>query len=94
MVFMIESQIAYILDVLKTMDAEGLRQVEVRPEAQRAFVDGVRLSIRSTVWTRGGCTSWCLDARGRKTALWPSFMFRFRRLTRRFNPAEYRTLAM
>ena len=94
MVFMIESQIAYILDALKTMDAHGLRQVEVRPEVQRAFVDGVRSSMRNTVWTRGGCTSWYLDAQGRNTTLWPSFTFRFRQLTRRFDPAEYQTLAM
>jgi cation diffusion facilitator CzcD-associated flavoprotein CzcO len=94
MVFMIESQIAYILDALKTMDAEGLRQVEVRPEVQRAFVDGVRSSMRNTVWTRGGCTSWYLDAQGRNTTLWPSFTFRFRQLTRRFDRSQYRTVAM
>jgi cation diffusion facilitator CzcD-associated flavoprotein CzcO len=94
MVFMIESQIAYILDALRTMDAEGLRQVEVRPEVQRAFVDGVRSSMRNTVWTRGGCTSWYLDSEGRNTTLWPSFTFRFRRLTRRFDQSEYQTLAM
>lgn len=94
MVFMIESQIAYILDALKTMDAEGLRQVEVRPEVQRAFVDGVRSSMRNTVWTRGGCTSWYLDSQGRNTTLWPSFTFRFRQLTRRFDRSQYRTVAM
>ena len=94
MVFMIESQIAYILDALKTMDAQGLREVEVRREVQRAFVDGVRASMRNTIWTRGGCTSWYLDSEGRNTTLWPSFTFRFRRLTRRFNPAEYQTFAM
>ncbi|ADB30859.1 cyclohexanone monooxygenase [Kribbella flavida DSM 17836] len=90
MVFMIESQIAYILDALRTMDAEGLREVEVRPEVQRAFVDRVRSSMRNTVWTRGGCTSWYLDAQGRNTTLWPSFTFRFRQLTRHFDRREYR----
>jgi cation diffusion facilitator CzcD-associated flavoprotein CzcO len=94
MVFMIESQIAYILDALRTMDADGLREVEVRPEVQRAFVDGVRSAMRNTVWTRGGCTSWYLDSEGRNTTLWPSFTFRFRQLTRQFDRSEYRTLAM
>lgn len=94
MVFMIESQIAYILDALKTMDAQGLREVEVRRDVQRAFVDGVRSSMRNTIWTRGGCTSWYLDSEGRNTTLWPSFTFRFRQLTRRFDPDEYQTLAM
>jgi cation diffusion facilitator CzcD-associated flavoprotein CzcO len=91
MVFMIESQIAYILDALKTMDREGLRQLEVRPEVQREFVDGVRSAMRNTVWTRGGCTSWYLDAQGRNTTLWPSFTFRFRQLTRHFDARQYLT---
>jgi cation diffusion facilitator CzcD-associated flavoprotein CzcO len=91
MVFMIESQIAYILDAIKTMDANGLAEVEVRPEVQRAFVDGVRSSMRNTIWTRGGCTSWYLDSEGRNTTLWPSFTFRFRQLTRRFDSTQYLT---
>ncbi|NEA31133.1 NAD(P)/FAD-dependent oxidoreductase [Streptomyces sp. SID13031] len=91
MVFMIESQVAYILDALRTMDADGLREVEVRPEVQREFVDGVRSSMRNTIWTRGGCTSWYLDSEGRNTTLWPSFTFKFRQLTRRFDPSQYST---
>jgi len=91
MVFMIESQIAYILDALKTMDADGIREVEVRPEVQREFVDGVRSSMRNTIWTRGGCTSWYLDSEGRNTTLWPSFTFRFRQLTRHFDRSQYLT---
>lgn len=94
MVFMIESQIAYIVDALRTMDAQGLKQVEVRRDVQRAFVDGVRSSMRNTIWSRGGCTSWYLDSEGRNTTLWPSFTFRFRQLTRRFDASEYQTLAM
>jgi cation diffusion facilitator CzcD-associated flavoprotein CzcO len=94
MVFMIESQIAYIMDALKTMDARGIRTVEVRRDVQRAFVDKVRSSMRNTVWTRGGCTSWYLDAEGRNTTLWPSFTFTFRRLTRRFDLGEYESPAM
>jgi cation diffusion facilitator CzcD-associated flavoprotein CzcO len=89
MVFMIESQIAYILDALRTMDAAGLSRVEVRPEVQRRFVDDVRSRMKRTVWTTGGCVSWYLDSQGRNTTLWPSYTFRFRRLTRRFDPSDY-----
>ena len=38
---------------------------------------------------RGGCTSWYLDDHGRNPILWPDFTTRFRRLTRRFDPAAY-----
>jgi len=94
MVYMIESQVAYVLDAIRTMDAAGLAAVEVRPEVQREFVDGVRSSMRNTVWTQGGCTSWYLDSRGRNTTLWPSFTFRFRRLTCRFDLSEYTALPL
>lgn len=89
MVYMIESQIAYVLDAVKTMDRQGLAEVEVRPEVQRRFVNGVRSKMKHTVWTTGGCVSWYLDSQGRNTTLWPSFTFRFRHLTRRFDPASY-----
>jgi cation diffusion facilitator CzcD-associated flavoprotein CzcO len=89
MVFMIESQLNYVLDAIRTMDAAGVAEVEVRPEVQQRFVDGVRSKLADTVWTTGGCTSWYLDAQGRNTTLWPSFTFRFRQLTRRFDLTEY-----
>jgi hypothetical protein len=45
--------------------------------------------MKRTVWTTGGCVSWYLDSQGRNTTLWPSYTFRFRRLTRRFDPSDY-----
>ncbi len=33
MVFMIESQLAYVMDAIRVMDSRGLATVEVRPEA-------------------------------------------------------------
>lgn len=90
MVFMIESQVEYILDALRTMDRTGARRVEVRPEIQKRYVDDVRTRMTRTVWTTGGCTSWYLDSQGRNTTLWPSYTFRFRNLTRHFDSAAYR----
>ncbi|MFC0626535.1 flavin-containing monooxygenase [Kribbella deserti] len=94
MVYMIESQVAYVLDAIKTMDRNRLAEVDVKPEVQSQFVDQVRSSMKNTVWTRGGCVSWYLDSQGRNTTLWPSFTFRFRALTKRFEPADYQTLPM
>ena len=48
--------------------------------------------MKGTVWTKGGCTSWYLDATGRNSTLWPDFTFRFRRRLRRFDPAAYAVL--
>ncbi len=88
MVYMIESQIAYILDCLRVMDRRGLRAVDVRPEAQVAFNDEIQRRMRGTVWT-SGCASWYLDARGRNTTIWPGFTWEYRWRTRRFDAARY-----
>src|SRR5262249_41669041 len=89
LIYMIESQVAYVLDALRYLRRSGATAVEVRPEAQRAYNQVLRRRMRRTVWTTGGCASWYLDARGHNTTLWPSFTWRFRRATRAFQPAEY-----
>jgi cation diffusion facilitator CzcD-associated flavoprotein CzcO len=89
MVFMIESQVAYVIDCLRYMDRAGLATVDVRPEVQARYNDGLQRDLEGTVWTTGGCRSWYIDARGRNTTLWPGFSWRFWRRTRRFDPASY-----
>jgi cation diffusion facilitator CzcD-associated flavoprotein CzcO len=89
LIYMIESQVAYIIDALRHLARTGAPAVEVRPEAQLAYNEAVQRRMEHTVWTRGGCESWYLDAHGHNTTLWPTFTWRFRRATRRFQPAEY-----
>jgi cation diffusion facilitator CzcD-associated flavoprotein CzcO len=88
-VFMIESQLAYVMGALAAMDAEGAVALDTRPDAQAAFNETVQKRMRNTVWTKGGCASWYLDAHGRNTTLWPGTSWSFRRATRRFDPAEH-----
>ena len=90
MVQMIESQVSYIRDALRLVDASDAAIVEVRPEVQDAYNEEVQEMLQGTVWNAGGCRSWYLDARGRNSVVWPSFTWRFRRLTRRFDVAAYR----
>lgn len=89
MVFMIESQLTYILDALRTMDREGAETVEVRRSAQDAYNDRVQRRMKNTVWTVGGCASWYLDEQGRNSTLWPDFTWKFRHETRKFDAANY-----
>lgn len=91
MVFMIESQVAYILDALRTMRAAGLASVEPREEVQRAWNDDLHRRMGRTVWSTGGCASWYLDEHGRNTTLWPRTTYTFRRLLSRFDLDAYRT---
>jgi len=93
MVFMIESQIAYLLDALQTMRDRGLATVEPRAEAQAAWNHDLQHRMRQTVWNTGGCSSWYLDDHGRNVTLWPRVTFAFRRLTSRFDPDAYQVTA-
>jgi len=88
MVFMIESQVAYVMDALKTMKARQLRAVDVKPDAQVSFNKGIQGKLTKTVWT-SGCKSWYVDANGKNTTLWPGFTFVYRGKTRRFKADQY-----
>jgi cation diffusion facilitator CzcD-associated flavoprotein CzcO len=88
MVYMIESQITYILDCLRTMDRRNLQAIEVLSGIEEAFNTEMQRRLQGTVWT-SGCTSWYLDARGHNTTLWPGFTFEFRHRTRHFDPQHY-----
>ena len=88
-VFMIESQVAYIMEFLRFMASQEIATFEVRSRAQEEFNRGVQEQMVGTVWTSGGCDSWYLDAKGSNTTLWPGFTWRFRALTRHFDPLDY-----
>lgn len=88
MVFMIESQIRYILHCLRMMDQRQMHTVEIREEAQEAFNNELQRKLQNTVWM-SGCASWYLDARGKNTTIWPGFTFEYRFKTARFDPGPY-----
>ncbi|HYI62488.1 MAG TPA: NAD(P)/FAD-dependent oxidoreductase [Acidimicrobiales bacterium] len=88
MVFMIESQITYVLDALRRMERDGIGRVEVRGEAVEAYNDEIQSRLEGTVWM-SGCASWYLDDTGRNTTLWPGFTWQFRLRTRRFDAEAY-----
>lgn len=89
MVFVIESQIAYVLDAIATMRVNRYAAVEPRRDAQDAWNRDLQRRMRRTVWSTGGCASWYLDAHGRNTTLWPRATFTFRSLLSRFDVDAY-----
>jgi cation diffusion facilitator CzcD-associated flavoprotein CzcO len=89
MVFMIESQVAYAVDAVTTMRAQGVAAVEPTPQALSAWNDDLQRRLRRTVWSVGGCSSWYLDSHGRNVTLWPRTTYKFRQLTARFDTENY-----
>jgi len=88
MVYMIESQLNYVMDALRIMDEEGFSEFEVRPDAMAAYNAQIQSKLPGTVWM-SGCASWYLDADGKNTTIWPDFTWRFRHRTRRFDKRAY-----
>jgi hypothetical protein len=87
--FMLESQMSYIVDALRTMRERGAGTVEVREEVQDAFVSLAEQRSRDTVWLTGGCRSYYQTPDGRNSGLWPDWSFQYRRRTRRFDAEAY-----
>jgi cation diffusion facilitator CzcD-associated flavoprotein CzcO len=91
MVFIIESQIAYIVSALQQMQAGRIATVEPKPAVQAAGNDDLHRRMARTVWSTGGSASWYLDEHGRNTTLWPRTTFSFRAQLRRFDLDQYVT---
>jgi cyclohexanone monooxygenase len=89
MIFIIESQVRYIVDAARTMREQRLAAVEPTAEAQQEWTESMRERMKPTVWMTGGCASWYLDKFGNNTTLWPGQTFRFRQLLSRFDVDKY-----
>jgi cation diffusion facilitator CzcD-associated flavoprotein CzcO len=84
MVFMIESQLAFVTKTIDIVQNTGAKWWEVRDDAERDFNEHLRRKLSKTVWL-SGCRSWYLDERGNNIALWPGFTFAFRAGLSRFD---------
>ena len=88
-VFMIESQLNYLIDCIRRMDNARAGAFEVRADVQRRFNEGIQRALDGSVWTSGGCVSWYLDEHGRNSTVWPGFTWPYRRRLRHFDPGDY-----
>jgi cation diffusion facilitator CzcD-associated flavoprotein CzcO len=89
MVHIIESQLTYIVDYIRTLDRSGAAALDADERAQQTWCDDVERRMGPTVWNTGGCKSWYLNEAGRNPTLWPGSTVRFRRKTRRVDEREY-----
>ncbi len=89
-VFMIESQIHYLMECLRYMDRTGLEIIEVREDVERRYNEELQQHLQGSVWNSGGCSSWYIDENGRNTVIWPGSTWPFRRRLQRFAAADYR----
>lgn len=87
-VYMLESQIAYVLSALDQLERGGHRFMDVDADIQDRFNSDLQKRIRDTVWDKG-CHSWYKTDSGKNTNNWPGFTFIYRRRTRKMDPRDY-----
>lgn len=90
-VYMLESQVRYVLDCINTLSATPGTAMDVKPDRLKTFSEGVQTKLKDSVW-ESGCHSWYLDSDGKNTVNWPGFTFTYRKATREVNPDDYEFL--
>ena len=88
-VFMIESQLHYLMEGLRVMRRDGLDVIEVREPVQRRYNEELQRRLQGTVWNSGGCSSWYLDEHGRNTTIWPGSTWPYHQRLKHFRPEDY-----
>jgi len=87
-VYMLESQIHYVMECVHEIDAHKVRLLEPTRAVQSAFNDELQRRIANSVWS-AGCTSWYQTEGGKNTNNWPGFTFDYRRRTRQLVRDHY-----
>jgi cation diffusion facilitator CzcD-associated flavoprotein CzcO len=90
-IYMLERQQQYIAQAVKLLRERGLRYLDVRPEAQDAFIREVDERSGSLAYT-AGCQNWYLT-NGLNTNNWVGYMNEYGRRLRHFREADYRVVA-
>ncbi|UAA38973.1 NAD(P)/FAD-dependent oxidoreductase [Paraneptunicella aestuarii] len=87
--FLIESQMQYIMHSIKAVRQGGHQSVEVKPDAEQKYTDHIHQEMKKTVWQTGGCNSWYKSKSGKVIAMFPGFSFTFRRWANNFKKADH-----
>lgn len=91
-IFMIESQVNYIVQLIQASDQLKIDAVAVKAEIQDQFNEKVQAQFQGTVW-QSGCVSWYQQEGGKNFSLWPSYTWKYWLDTRKVKLADYRFLS-
>ena len=87
-IFMIECQVHYIVQAMKSLRARGQNVLRLRPEVQQDDYALNQRKLKGTVWA-SGCKSWYQNAQGQIDTLWPGYTWEYWLKTRRFQVSDY-----
>ncbi len=88
MIYMIESQINYIIKAIQYIKKSQIQAIDVQPAVQARYNEEIQARLQKTIWN-SDCKSWYLTKSGKNTTLWPGFTFEYRARTYFFQPKDY-----
>ncbi|MGF1596406.1 MAG: flavin-containing monooxygenase [Acidimicrobiales bacterium] len=89
LIFVVEMQVNYIMDLIAKTGANGLGAVEIRQDVHDAYNDAVDAAHEHMVWTHPGMTSYYRNDRGRIVVNSPYRNVDFFDMTRQADLDEY-----
>jgi cation diffusion facilitator CzcD-associated flavoprotein CzcO len=87
-IFMIECQVDYIVQAIKSLRDHKRAVLQLRADVQRDDYAAVQQKMKGTVWS-SGCKSWYQHADGRIDTLWPGYTWEYWLKTRQFRAGDY-----
>jgi len=87
---MIEAQVGYVVDLLRKMQAAGVRRVDVKRTVMDEYNRALQQDLAKSVWASAGA-SWYKLADGTITNNWPHSTIRYQRLLREARLEDYET---
>ena len=90
-VFIIESQVNHILQLIKAVDHAHSDGIVVRADVHDRFNTELQKQLKDSVW-QSGCVSWYQNDQGKNFALWPDYTWRYWLKTKEVQIKDYHLL--
>ncbi len=87
---MIEAQVGYVIDLVRKLQARGLKRADVRRTVMDEYNRGLQQDLAKSVWATIGA-SWYKLADGTITNNWPHSTIRYQKLLREARLEDYET---
>jgi len=89
-IFIIESQMHYILNCLNAIEKNNAKSIEVNSKAENDYTNMIHSEMEKTVWKNGNCNSWYQSNSGHVIAMFPGFSFSYLKLAKKFKNEHHK----
>jgi cation diffusion facilitator CzcD-associated flavoprotein CzcO len=88
-VYMMEAQMPYILEYLKTLKQLKKNEfLNIKYDVQKAYNVKIQKMFKNTAWA-SGCKSWYMNKNGINTTLFPDLSYKYAKMMKLFDKTEF-----